>query len=456
MDLIEPDSLDRIQKLSLDTGEATSLSEAREIFSRYVLQVDVQARTEGCLTAEAALCTILNAAPRAFQGGVRVRLFNDFTLQGGWLRGRTASHALTTFGCESTDQLSDDYPTLVVGHESSKTPPTGGPCIYVVHAGWSGGIVQDPQGFQARDQEFPPAGVLAGAIGVAEAFQILRGNVRAGRRDQGMSLWRPDLFWQDPQGSGPHYKGLLIPNKLHVLGLGHLGQAYLWTLGWLPFVDPARVEVTLQDSDYVTLANMSTSLLASQHEIGSLKTRVIAERLERRGLSTRILERRFDEFQRVGYDDPSVAVVGVDNPQTRALIGGAGWRLILDCGLGAGAQDYLDAHFHRFPADATPAGLWGDKRGTFDDHLLEQPAYVDMERRMGDRCGVVMIAGRAVGAAFVGAWASAVTVSELARYYATGSTQYQVISSTLRDLAQTKWVPLHASSGPLNLGWVEL
>src|SRR5205814_6855699 len=128
-----------------------------------------------------------------------------------------------------------------------KSWPTRGLCMTVTHAGWAGGILSRPGITLARRPEFPPAGVLAGAVGVAEAFQAIRGNVRAGHRDHGLSLWRPDIEWVDPSGYGPEMTGLPAPNKLHLLGLGHLGQAYLWTLGWLPYPSTNDVELVLQD-----------------------------------------------------------------------------------------------------------------------------------------------------------------------------------------------------------------
>src|SRR5205085_10990002 len=86
--VVDVDLLDRIQKLALDSGDAATLEEAAAIFARYVLQVDV--RSDGLVgsTAEAAFATILNAGPRAFQGGVRVRLAQDRRLKSGWVKGQ--------------------------------------------------------------------------------------------------------------------------------------------------------------------------------------------------------------------------------------------------------------------------------------------------------------------------------------------------------------------------------
>lgn len=452
---IDPDKLDRIQKLLLDTGDATTLEEAARIFSGYVLQVDVRPGGLEGPTAEAAFATILNAAPRAFQGAVRVRLAEDAKLESGWVAGKSASETIAAYGCERVTSLSDDFPTLVLGPPADDWP-TRGPCLGVTHAGWSGGVMSRPGMSLPRRPEFPPAGVLAGAIGVSETFQIIRGNVRAGRRDHGISLWRPDVEWVSPEAFGPDFRGLLVPNKIHVIGLGHLGQAYLWTLGCLPFPKPSDVELVLQDIDHLTDANIATSLLATQNDLDQRKTRFLATKLETRGLRTRLIERSFDEHQRVADDEPRVALVGVDNPMTRSLLGDAGWNLIVDVGLGAGPGDYLDAQMHSFPAQVTPAQLWGGRRGTFDETLLDQPAYRELERRLGDRCGAIVVAGRAVGAAFVGGFASAVAISELFRYYADGASRFEVLNLSLRDLSAARCVATPDWEGGENLGWVQL
>lgn len=452
---LDPETLDRLQKLLLDTGDATTPEEAAQIFARYVLQLDVRPGGLDGPTAEAAFATIVNAAPRAFQGAVRVRLAEDAKLAHGWLAGMSASEVAAGFGCELTHSLSDDHPTLVLGPHADDWP-TRGPCLAVTYAGWSGGVLSRPGMALARRPEFPPAGVLAGAVAISEAFQIIRGNVRAGRRDHGLSLWRPDVQWVNPSSFGPDFHGLLIPNRIHLIGLGHLGQAYLWTLGCIPFPEPSEVELALQDLDHVTGANISTSLLADRVDCGKRKTRLLAAKLERLGFRTRLIERRLDQHQRVADDEPRVALVGVDNPMTRALLGEAGWGLIVDVGLGAGAGDYLDAQMHSFPGRITPAQLWGGRRGAFDPALLDQPAYRDLERRLGDRCGAIMVAGRAVGAAFVGAFASAVAIGELVRYYADDAVRFEVINLSLRNLAAPRCVATPHWEGGENLGWVEL
>jgi hypothetical protein len=450
---IDPDTLDRTHKLALDSGEVETPEDAEKLFASYVLQLDVRDDALSTVAGEAAFATILNAAPRAFQGGVRVRLAGNSELMSGWVAGITPTDAVARYGCEVVSSLSDAAPTLVLGSAGGSWP-TDGLCLTVAHSGWAGGVLSRADQSVPRGPDFPPAGVLAGSVAVAEAFQALRGNVRAGRRGHGLSLWRPDRPWLGLDAVGPDLDGQLAPSRMHLLGLGHLGQAYVWTLGWLPYPNPGDVEFVLQDVDVLTKANIATGLLATRWNLGQRKARV-AE-LEARGFQTRLFERRFDENQRAGPDDPAIAMVGVDNPATRSLLDDGGWQSIIDVGLGAGAGDYLHARVHAFPGEATPQSLWGGRTGAVDETLLDLPAYRALERRLGDRCGAIMIAGRAVGAAFVGAFASAIAVGQLLRYYADDEARFEVIDLSLRDLSRPRVAMTRGWAGGDNLGYVVL
>lgn len=121
----------------------------------------------------------------------------------------------------------------------------------------------------AEKVEFSPSGVLAGALGVSEAFaEFVRGDTTmAGHREVGLSLWEPDVenHWLQT-GPGPEIE--YLPSHLWLIGLGHLGQAYLWTLGFLPYHNASDVHLVLQDFDLLEVANDSTSLLTHKTIIG--------------------------------------------------------------------------------------------------------------------------------------------------------------------------------------------
>jgi hypothetical protein len=67
----------------------------------------------------------------------------------------------------------------------------------------------------------------------------------AGRRPSGLSLWNPGADWLVADQTEPKIE--LFPNALWLIGLGNLGQAYLWILGALPYPVADALTLVLQD-----------------------------------------------------------------------------------------------------------------------------------------------------------------------------------------------------------------
>ena len=123
---------------------------------------------------------------------------------------------------------------------------------------------------------------MAGALGVAAAFfRVTYIDKFFGSEPVGVSLWKPDCNWLLPEANGRKID--YLPKNLSVLGLGHLGQAYLWNLGLL--IEPntgGKMKILLQDFDVVKKANFITGLLSELLSVGKKKTRICAEWLEKR------------------------------------------------------------------------------------------------------------------------------------------------------------------------------
>ena len=275
MDILSPDELHRTTKLELDEGRARTLGEALEIVTGYVLQVDVGAGVSESETRQAMLITAINAASRAFLGGVRVRLHDNGPMGVGWVQGKDITTTVETYGGEIVEFLDCGHPTLVIGNVVEQPP--GSIVLRVTWQGWSGGVVEEAKDRLAESLEFPLAGMLAAAIGVSEAFQNLRGNAVAGRRSIGLSLWEPQSDWRYEPAYGEPC--LYLPKRLWLIGLGHLGQAYAWALGLLPYRDHSAVDLVLQDCDSIVKANRSTGMLSDDASVDHRKTRVVAARL---------------------------------------------------------------------------------------------------------------------------------------------------------------------------------
>lgn len=427
-------TLHRTAKLALDSGEVGTLDEAMRLFAEYRLSIEVGSDISHTATGQVALLTAVNAARRCFLGGVEVS-------------GPMGAELLVPWGqCGTLGEAVLDLEGMIVEHPASMIPRIalgnargsnrGAFAVQATWDGWSGGVTPlDTPRRLPEQEEFTPAGVLAGAIAVSEAFQHVRGdNSLAGRRDVGLSLWRPErtVQWLAAEAGPPVVD---LPAKLWLIGLGHLGQAYLWTLGFLPYAASAEVELVLQDVDELSEANDSTSPLTRRAILGRKKTRAMASWAEKRGFRTTIVERLFAKNFRLSDQEPRVALSGVDNSVARSMLEDVGFDRIVEAGLGKGIDEYLAFQLHSFPGSRRAHQIW-DGRGQAESStptLLERPAYRALATSGVDDCGLTLLAGRTVGASFVGLTTSALVIAELARM-AMGAHRYEVMDGSLKAL----------------------
>ena len=449
--VVGPDQLHRHLKLALDTGRAASLEEAQHIFDSYRLGIVVGTSVADSATLQAAVLTAINTGRRSFLGGVCVQGALDVPLLVPWGHCSTLGEAIVDLQGVVSD-CAPGVPRIVIGHGS--IPSVDGEfAVRATFDGWCGGVVPlDHDLHLPEQQDCVPAGVLAGALGVSEAFQFVSGdNAEAGRRDIGLSLWQPEkeVSWLDAGDRGPTLGRL--PANAWLIGLGHLGQAFLWTLGLLPYGSPEEVKLVLQDFDELVEANDSTSLLTTPAKIGVKKTRAMALWSESRGFRTSIVERYFASDFRLAGDESRVALCGVDNALARADLEDVGFERVIEAGLGAGTREYLGFQVHTFPARRSARRRWGAQPHHPDRATVaENPAYLALAQRGVDECGITTLAGRTVGASFVGAVTAAVVVAELIRM-GLGGHRYEVVDGSLRSL-ELRQAVISADVAPFNPG----
>ena len=449
--VVGPDHLHRHLKLALDTGEVASLEEAQRLFDSYRLGIVVGSDVAHSETMQAAVLTAVNTGRRSFLGGVCVEGTVDVPLLVPSGRSRTLGEAIADLQGVVTN-CAPGVPRIVIGGES--IPHTDSEfAVRATFDGWRGGVAPLYHDLRLPErQECVPAGVLAGALGVSEAFQFVRGdNAVAGRRDVGLSLWQPDkdVSWLDNNEAGPPLERL--PASAWLIGLGHLGQAFLWTLGLLPYRSPEEVSLVLQDFDELVEANDSTSLLTTRAKLGEKKTRAMALWCESRGFRTSIVERRFADDFRVGGDEPRVALCGVDNAPARSDLEDVGFDRVIEAGLGAGTQEYLAFQTHTFPAQRSARNRWGAQGHQPDENTVaDNPAYRALAEHGLDDCGITTLAGRTVGASFVGAVTATVVVAELLRM-GLGGHRYEIVDGTLRSL-ELRQAVVCVDGAPFNPG----
>lgn len=264
-----------------------------------------------------------------------------------------------------------------------------------------------------------PAGVLAAALAISELFLAFADiSIQAGRRVLGLSLWRPDLDVSDPTALGVPVE--FLPRDLWILGLGHLGNAYLWSLGTLPYCDPGEVNLYLNDFDKIEAENVETSLLLSSDRVGQYKTRACSAWLENRGFQTRLIERPFDGNFRCRAEEPKLALCGFDSNPARRHLATAEFLRIVESGLGGTANNFDTISLHALPNPRPADELWPDLAPAEDAKRQEHQEQVARQNaayaRIGaDECGRFELAGKSIAVPFVGTTAATLVVAETLR-----------------------------------------
>lgn len=323
---MDADSFHRLAKILADSGEATSLQDLDATFSRYGVCILLDDSFSSNISAQVIALTAINAAARSFRGNVDVVAPSHTVLIAPGFEGIPLAEFMSWLGIgDIAMEAAASWPTISIGNQLDEGHTS---TIKPWADGWRFGIGNNGA---CAANFFAPACVAAGGLAISEAFSILRhDNPYAGRRNISLSLW------SIASGTGdlnPSEEEVPPVSSAWLVGLGHLGQAYAWILG---FMSPARnATLYLQDIDVVTKSTLSTSMLSVTSDIKARKTRIVAKWLEQRGYSTALVERRFDGAQRVGLNEPQLALFGVDNVAARRILEGAGLRFVMDAGLGS-------------------------------------------------------------------------------------------------------------------------
>jgi hypothetical protein len=407
------ETLHRTAKYFMDSGRVASHDEAMGMLRRFGLHIVAGPEVATSRDHQVALLTLINLARRTFLGGVHVAGAPSSPLLVPVADAKTVDHAVALLGGKTVTRSRPNWPAALIG--SVDAGSAAAPCWRVTWDGWRGGVL--PVRDSWRLAERPSGGLspaLAAATCAAEAFMFHAGDhPMAGRRAAGLSLWRPTADWlsQDDTEVGLAF----LPSMLWVIGLGNLGQAYVWLLACLPYGDPSDLELMLQDYDRITLSNDSTSVLTCRGMVGSMKTRAVAGWLEKKGFRVTVEERRFGEWTRRAPHEPAVALCGVDNALARASLESAGFGLIVESGLGAGPQAFRNFSLHTFPSSLSAAEIWANDAASDEADISTRPAYDASKHQSLDECGLSQLASRTIGVPFVGLTAAALAIAELLR-----------------------------------------
>lgn len=386
------DTLNRTMKLALDDGRVSSYEQAQELFSSFRLRISVQPGFTGSPAAEAAVLTLLNAAPRTFLGGVELvgRLGEQCTQA--WFNGKALGEVAEKFGV-ATSVVDQGVPATIHVGEGVRDAGDFWLCIRFTANGFA--LSPETSANLGRDSSVA-VGVAAAGAAINEAFQrMYRAAPLAGNRD---------IHWRLPAltSAGP-------PESLWLVGLGHLGQAFLWTLALAANGKGPQPPIRLTDFDDVSPASLSTCLLVQAEDVGRKKVDVVADQLEVLGIGVQRDRSRLVLDRAPINPAEKLAVIAVDNVALRRSLDGLRANRVLEAGIGTGAEGFTRVQLHAFPGKRKARDVWmGDDPSAIRAPDLSKPAYQALLKKTGDQCGTTLLAGRSVATPFVGAFAGAV------------------------------------------------
>ncbi|MCK1573397.1 hypothetical protein [Bradyrhizobium sp. 174] len=143
---------------------------------------------------------------------------------------------------------------------------------------------------------------------------------------------------------------------------------------------------------------------------------------------------------------------GLDNGAGRQALDQVGFDFVVEAGLGRGPRDFRAVRLHTLPASRPASQIWRGAQS--DDQVEDRPAYRSMLASGAlDRCGVTLLAGKAVGAPFVGSVAATLALSEVLRLLHGGAV-YDLIELDLKAPEYRSVVPTPQDFSALNPGYV--
>ena len=448
---VTSDTLHRGAKYFMDSGLASTHSEAMRLLHQFGLHIAAGPELTTSRNHQIALLTLVNAARRTFLGGVEVSGVTRGPLLAPLADADRLDLGIEALGGRLVSHNRMNWPTAVIGTCPSLTSNI--PLWQVTWDGWRGGVISRANWNQRLPEarESSLAAALAAAICASEAFAFYAGDhPLAGRRNAGLSLWNPGANWLAFDNSEPEIE--FLPSNLWIIGLGNLGQAYLWMLATLPYLRPEDVVLVLQDYDRVAKSNDSTSMLTQPAMIGRMKSRAIAEWLEARKFKTILNEHRFGNLTHRSHQEPPIALCGVDNPEARSHLETAGFGLVVEAGLGSGVQAFKNFSIHSFPSSMSAVELWSGIAEVPQNNASIASAYAPQQYPHLDACGLAQLASRTVGVPFVGLTTAALVIAELLRRLHSG-TAFELVTGSLASPEDMEVFPI--DSGPYEFGYTK-
>jgi hypothetical protein len=329
----------------------------------------------------------------------------------------TLDEQMTELGAEPTtlDALTQRV-VLVIGDVEL---PDSVSAAAVVRVSWNSWVaLAAPEGSGAgrgdEDTQCVLAPLAAAALAIDNVFAAVMGTTGALDRRRRLDLWEPRHSVDHEES--PSRPIAAVPAQWWLVGLGHLGQGFAWTLSWLPQPD-LPVTVTVQDEERIVEANLGTGLCSRSGDLTSRKTRAVARVLKTAGYDCRIVDRRLAATDRPCADELPVVLYGVDNTATRRQISDHGWPAAVDVGLGGSAGNFRSMTIRWFPGTVASGDVasWRENVQA-NERMRQERMNLPGFQALGSQyeiCGMQSLAGVNVAVPFVGLAAATLTIAQV-------------------------------------------
>jgi hypothetical protein len=395
----------RITKALTDAARVGSFKEAEARLDAVRITVMVGSDQTATAAGQAAALTAVVTARKCF-GRVTLVSETDTPLIAKLPVGKTLQRAARRLGARvSRKPPARTTHTIIIGD----APRGGGWNLQCWWDRWLSGTRS--RGEMAGDSRLALSGVFAAALAVRQVFA----GVLAGRplraRDATISLWTP---WMEPDRTNIGPEIFDLPDQFWFLGLGHLGQGFIWNLCLLGAKGGRAV---VQDDQTIGEENEATSVLVSNGDIGEMKTRIAARWLSTAGWTANIIERRHHGDIQVMPGDPPYLLSGLDRVEPRRVMAKHGFDYMIDAGLGHGPHDFEGIQLRVVEKGGSCDDLWSAPEHSLEAPLSDRqasPAYKDLEEQIG-QCGIVSFAEASTSVPFVGAATGALVIAQALR-----------------------------------------
>ena len=366
---------------------------------------------------QAALLTAINTGKRCFKGGVDVFIDScDLNTPLPGYHNIPFKDCITEVGGKIITEYDVVHYSFILYFGAF---PKEENSLRVVSDSWRGGVVKTDDVILNYVTSINLGGILAGSLAVGKAFLFATQKINE-LEEVIMSAWD----YKNVESLPATVQAL--PQSIWTLGLGHLGQAYLWTFSMLPFHDTSSVNVLLQDYDHASVSNWESSVLTEQKDVGVKKTRVCSSYMEKKGFKTTIVERLFDSTIARQDKEPGFLLCGLDNENARLSVKASQFGLVIDCGLGGDVSSFDQLVIRIFPnLQKRPDEIWGKD-------LPKHAVSENLSRMYKDEFGCGYD-DKGISTSFVGVFASVFVIAELVKAFNEGS-KTEILSVKIRDI----------------------